>query len=396
MKKLMMAAFVATTFFATSCSDDDVSDPINPIGDSKEYILETVSNSGVSGTVTFMRNEDNSTTIEIDLTGTTTGQIYPVHIHHNAYVVGGDIALTLNPVDGETGESTTIISKLDDESTISYTDLLTFNGYFDVHLGETGMTTLVAQVDIGGNELTGESKSYELVEADISGITGTAKFQARKNGAVLATITVEPTTDGEIHPAHIHKNTAVETGDIVFTFNPVNGSSGKSLTNMTTWDDGTPLNFQDLMEYDGYINVHESESNMTTIIAQNDIGQNELSGESVTYLLDAIANTDFSGEAIFEQRLNGETLITIHVNGSIANETYPAHIHEGNAAEGSGAISIVLNEVNGETGQSKTNVTELDNGGSINFDGLLDYNGFLDVHLSDTDILSGNIGSNAL
>ena len=396
MKKLMMAAFVAATFVATSCSDDDVNDPINPIGDSTEYQLQAVSNSDISGTVTFMRNDDNSTTVEIDLDGTTDGQTYPAHIHNNSALETGSIAITLNPVDGETGESTTTFSALEDGSAISYTDLLDFNGYVDVHLSETEMTTLVAVADIGGNELTGESKTYDLHEVDVQGATGMVMFNERKNGNVLATISLEPTTDGEMHPAHIHMNTAAETGDIVFTFNPVDGTTGESYTNMTAWDDGTPLTFQDLMEYDGYINVHESADNLGTIIAQTDIGQNELSGESVTYDLDAIANPDFSGEAVFEERINGETLITINLDGAAAGETYPAHINEGTAAAATGNVSISLNDVDGDTGRSQTNVSQLDNGGSINYDGLLDYDGYIDVHLNGTDILAGDIGSNAI
>ncbi len=392
----MMVAFVATTFFATSCSEDDVSDPINPIGDSKEYHLESVANPDISGTITFMRNDDNSTTVEIDLDGTVGGQTYPAHIHHNSVLETGGIAVALNPVNGETGESTTTLSALDDGSVISYTDLLNFNGYADIHLSDAEMTTLVARADIGGNELTGQSKTYDLHEVDIPEITGIAMFQERKNGGILATISVEPTTDGEMHPAHIHMNTAAETGNIVFTFNPVNGSTGKSMTNMTSWEDGVPLTFQELMDFDGYVDVHKSADDLDTIIAQSDIGQNELTGESITYNLDAIANTDYSGEATFEQRLNGETLITINLDGTMPGEIYPAHIHEGTAAAGTGTITVELNMVNGETGTSRTNVAELDNGGSINYGSLLQYDGYLDVHLSAADILAGDIGSNAI
>ncbi|HET8838483.1 MAG TPA: CHRD domain-containing protein [Flavobacteriaceae bacterium] len=396
MKKLMMAAVVATGIFATSCSDDDVNDPINPIGDSQEYVLQTVSSSNISGTVTFMRNDDNSTTVEIDLEGTADGQIYPAHIHYNSVLETGDVAFTLNPVDGETGESTTTFSALTDGTAISYTDLLNFDGYVDVHLSETEMSTIVARADIGGNELTGESKTYNLHEVDVAGITGTATFEQRKNGAVLASLSIEPSVGAQMHPAHIHMNTAAETGDIVFTFNPLDGTTGMSMTNMTEWDDGTALSFQELMEFDGYINVHESADNLGTLLAQSDIGQNELTGESITYDLDAIANTDYSGQATFEERVNGETLISVNLDGAMSGETYPVHIHEGTAAAGTGAISIQLNELNGDTGMSVTNVSELDNGGSISYEGLLDYDGYLDVHLNDIDVLAGDIGSNLL
>lgn len=394
MKKLMMAAFVATACIATSCSDDDVNDPINPIGDIKEYQLHSVSDPDISGTITFMRNEDNSTTVEIDLDGTTSGQTYPAHIHDNSAIEIGDIVITLNSVDGETGESTTTFSTLDDGTTQSYTDMLDFDGYVNVHLNETEMTTLVAQGDIGGNELTGESKTYDLTEVDVPGTSGSATFEKRKNGDILATLTVAPTTDGEMHPAHIHMNTAAETGSIVFTFESIDGATGNSVTNMETLDDGTSIDYDDLLNFDGYINVHKSALEMESIIAQIDIGQNELTGQNTVYVLDAVANPTFSGEAVFAERANGETLITISLVGAVAGETYPAHIHEGTASAASVTISVELNDVDGDTGISKTNVAELDNGGGITYEGLLDYDGYLDVHVGLTDIIAADIGVN--
>ncbi|HET8808693.1 MAG TPA: CHRD domain-containing protein [Flavobacteriaceae bacterium] len=396
MKKLIMATFVATAFLATSCSDDDISDPLNPIGDSKTYELHSVSDPAVTGTATFNRNEDNTTTIKLELEGASGSEMHPAHIHFNSAVETGDIAITLNAV-GENGTSVTDVSELDDGTAITYTDLMEFDGYLNVHMNAENLDVLLAQADIGGNELTGESKTYDLHEVDVPGVTGTATFEKRKNGTTLATLQVEPTNDDDMHPAHIHANTAVETGAIVLTFNPIDGATGKSYTNIETLDDETSISYDDLMNFDGYLNVHLSANDLGTLVAQSDIGQNELTGETETYALDPVSNPNISGNAVFAARANGETLVTITLEGTVDGDTHPAHIHSGSVAE-PGDIAITLNNVDGETGISATNVSELDADGAINYDALIEYDGYLNVHLSpiDLDILvaQGNIGAN--
>lgn len=395
----MIAIFMAASaLMATSCSEDDVSDPINPVGDTITYELNTISNSDISGTATFIRNEDNSTTITMELVGASAGAVYPAHIHLNTAIETGKIVITLNPVDGASATSTTTVSTLDDGTPITYTDLLEFDGYLNVHLSAEEPEILVAQVDIGRNELTGESITYELHEKDVPGITGTAIFEKRKSGETLATLTVAPTNDGEMHPAHIHRNTAVETGGIAFTFNPINGTTGKSVTNIAALDDGTAISFQELMNFDGYLNVHLSTDDLGTIIAQSDIGQNELTGETKTYTLNAVTDPTISGSTVFAERLNGEILVSIQLEGTSDGNTHPAHIHVGDVASAPGNIAITLNNVDGETGTSSTNISEFDAGGAVNYDGLIDFDGYISVHQSPIDmdviIAQGNIGAN--
>jgi hypothetical protein len=62
-------------------------------------------------------------------------------------------SLTLKPVDGTTGKTTTF-KTLDNGSAITYQALLDFDGYINVHLSADKLATLVAQGDIGQNDLT--------------------------------------------------------------------------------------------------------------------------------------------------------------------------------------------------------------------------------------------------
>ncbi|MCQ6468237.1 hypothetical protein NPN14_23720, partial [Vibrio parahaemolyticus] len=91
------------------------------------------------------------------------------------------------------------------------------------------------------------------------------------------------TIAGASHPAHIHLNTAAEGGDIALTLNAVDGTTGKSTTVLKALDNGTKITYQELLNFDGYINVHLSTSSLATLVAQGDIGQNELTGVSKVY-----------------------------------------------------------------------------------------------------------------
>jgi hypothetical protein len=105
-----------------------------------------------------------------------------------------------------------------------------------------------------------------------------------------------------------------------------------------------------------------------------------------------------SGTAIFEKRKSGNTLITLSLQGTEDGGDHPAHIHANDAATG-GGIVLDLNNVNGATGKSTTSVNALNDDTAITYEGLIAYNGHINVHLSPTSlatrIAQGNIGSNA-
>ena len=392
---------VMGAMLVTSCSDDD-GDFIPPIvdgGDSETYQLSSVSNPDISGTAKIIDNEDNSITVELELQNTPSGGMHPAHIHFNTAAEGGDIAITLGTVDGSTGMSSVTFSTLDDGTAISYEELLDFDGYINVHASADDLATLVAQGDIGQNELNGETKVYELGSVAIEEISGTATFSERVNGEALATIVLNNTPADGMHPGHIHMNTAAEGGDIAFTFNPVNGATGISNTNVSMLDDGTAFGYNDVLTYDGYINIHLSANDLATLVAQGDIGQNELTGESKSYELASVDVEGIDGTATFEERVNGEALATLMLNNTPEDGTHPAHIHMNTAAEG-GDIIFTFNPVNGATGMSMTNVTALDDDTSFGYDQVLEVDGYINVHLSADDLATlvaqSDIGQNEL
>jgi hypothetical protein len=378
------------------CSSDDHITPIPSSLTSKTYAVSSIFDNNVNGTAKFIKNDDNSTTVEIRLTGISTGTSHPASINFNTAAEGGDIAITLNDVNDTTGFSTTTFSTLDSGTSITYDDLLSFDGYVNVLYSESQPDHILAQGDIGQNELTDVSKTYSLSEKDVPGISGLATFYERENGEALAIIQITNAVNGMMHPAHIHNNTAVEGGDIAFTFNPVDGNTGISATNIAALDNDVAFLYIDIIDFDGYINVHESDMSLGTIVAQGDIGQNELSGVSTSYVLNEVDTSGISGTATFYGRNNGEALAVIALQNTPVDGLHPAYIYSNDVAT-TGDIIFTFNPVDGNTGISETNVSALDDNAVFGYDDVLGVNGHINVLLSEaqpTIVSQGNIGAN--
>jgi hypothetical protein len=393
-KRNYLSIALLLPFVFSSCTKDDM--PAPTVVNSKVFVLGTVGTAGISGTATVVEKSDATMSIELDLKNTTAGSSHPAHIHFNTAAEGGDIALTLKAVDGATGKSTTTFKSLDNGTAITYQQLLNFDGYINVHLSATNLATLVAQGDIGQNELTGTSKVYALGSVAVPNISGTATFFKRVNGEALSIVKLNNTPAGGMHPGHIHANTAVQGGGIVFTFNPVNGDTGLSTTNISKLDNGTALGYDQLLTFNGYINFHFSATNLATLVAQGDIGQNELTGRKTTYALAGKDVAGVSGSVELAERVNQTTLVTIKLVGTTAGGIHPAHIHENNVAT-SGNIIAGLNAVSGDTGISKTQVATLVGGAAVTYSQFLTKAAYVNVHLSDavmgTILAQGNIGA---
>jgi protein tyrosine phosphatase (PTP) superfamily phosphohydrolase (DUF442 family) len=362
-------------------------------GASKVYPLGSVAVPSISGTATFFKRENGEALAVVKLNNTPAGGVHPGHIHLNTAAETGGIAFTFMPVNGDTGMSTTNVSKLDNGTAFGYDQVLAFNGYINFHLSSTALSTLVAQGDIGQNALTGVSKVYPLGSVAVASISGTATFFKRENGGALAVVKLNNTPAGGVHPGHIHLNTAAQTGGIAFTFKPVNGDTGMSTTNVSKLDNGTAFGYDQVLAFNGYINFHLSATALATLVAQGDIGQNELTGKKVSYILNQKDVAGINGTVEFAERVNQTTLVTIKLVGTSAGASHPAHIHENTAA---GTIIAGLNSVNGDTGISKTQVASLVGGATITYTQLLAVNAYVNAHLSSTAmstlVAQGSIG----
>lgn len=233
--------------------------------------------------------------------------------------------------------------------------------------------------------------SYDLKVQDVLGVTGTVTFIESSKTASTITIKLNGAPTGT-HPAALYKNTIAEGGAVAVSLNPVD-ASGTSTTSVNT------ITYEQLITYDGFIKVVKSSTESGVILAQGDIGGNVITDINISYPLITIADFGVSGTALFEKRVNGNTLLTIDLNGTIAGEFYPATINLSSIATiGGGPVTKTLSDVNGTTGKSYTTIRNLDVGLDITYDNWLVYNGYINIYQTsvhyDNIICHGNIGSN--
>ena len=235
---------------------------------------------------------------------------------------------------------------------------------------------------------------YQLTVKDQLGISGTVTFTETSNAVTTIDIALVG-GDATNHPAFIQLNSAVEGGLVAVTLSPV--VSGKSTTQVSSLDNGSAINYAQLIVFNGYINVDESSTNLATIIAQCDIGGNVITTTNKTYTLSAVGASGVSGTALFQKRNNGNTLVSIVITGGLSGASYPATINIGSVSTvGGGPVVKTLNTIDGTSEKSYTNISKLDDGTSISYDNLMVYDGYLAVYqtIAQTTVLcEGNIGT---
>jgi uncharacterized lipoprotein YbaY len=270
-----VALMLAVTLSSCKKDEDKVEpSPIPPIvitnAMQTSYALNVRDELGVTGTVTFSEKNSGSSesVVTIQLMGAAKG-IHPAHIHVNSAIETGGIAYSLNSVDS-TGKSTTTLS-------VPYATLVNFDGYVNVHASLSNLGTIIAQGDIGGNALTGDSKTFTLNQDSTSGIFGNAKFEKRKNGNTLVTVNL---TAGGVLPAGVY-SAHINLGSVATIGAPyskkrlqnVDDATRRSFTNIRTLDDSTPITYNNWLVYDGFITIHDASDN-SNVIAKGNIGAN--------------------------------------------------------------------------------------------------------------------------
>ncbi len=261
---LMMCTVAILLIAGSGCNKDDDTTPAR----TTTYTLNAKHVLGVSGTVTFTETSSNSVTIDIALTSAPDGT-HPAELRKNSAVEGGAVVITLNPVDA-TGNSSTL------ETSLTYTQLIAYDGFIQVHKSTSEPDVIIAQGDIGGNILTNKKITYTLDTIGAFGVSGTALFEERVNGNTLITISVTSTIAGEAYPATINLGSieSVGGGPVVSLLSNVDGTTGKGYTNIRKLDSGMDITYENWLVYDGYINIYNTTINLNDVICHGNIGSN--------------------------------------------------------------------------------------------------------------------------
>ena len=235
--------------------------------------------------------------------------------------------------------------------------------------------------------------TYQLLVKDQLGVSGTVTFTQTSSTITTVLITITG-SDSAYHPAYIRSNSAVEGGAVAITLTPVIG--GSSTTQVTRLDNGSAINYSQLTQIDGYLDVDESSSNQSLIIAEGDVGGNLLTGTKINYTLDTVGTLGVSGTALFAQRVNGNTLVSVSLTGTLTGAEYPAGIYLGSVATvGGGPLTRTLDSISGTSGKSYTNIRTLNDGTVVTYANLLVYDGYIAIQqsgASNSIICEGNIG----
>lgn len=209
---------------------------------------------------------------------------------------------------------------------------------------------------------TGRSATYALAPDDVMGIgTGSVRFEEFTNNKTRIVIEIAGTVPGAAHPAHIHGNSLAENGPVEITLGTVN-AAGFSEIIVSRKDDGTPITYNELLNYDGYVFVHQSTANLNTIVSSGDIGGNQLSVGSFTRSFSAPVGvvTSLGGTVTVRQRRNGNALVEVVLSGTTTGTTHTVHIHRGDFTGGDDPIEKLLNDVVGSTGSTVTTRTHVE------------------------------------
>lgn len=241
------------------------------------------------------------------------------------------------------------------------------------------------------DDLTGESITYELNASEDSSVDGTVLFEERVDGDIQVTIGLNGLDEEEEYQLGVYSNTALEEGDLLIDLQSVEGASGENELIITVDEEGETLTYDDLLEINAHIRVY-SGSDTDTILATADIGGNALTGESLELELEEVDESGVNGEVHFHERENGTVLAVIELTGISGTENPVAHLHE---EEGDTDL-FIFQPINSETGISRTQMAELEDGTPFGFEDLNELDAHIKIFPDEADqtvLARANLGN---
>jgi len=135
-------------------------------GKLESYTLYQASDFAVNGIVVLKELKSGYTEIEVKITPTEKGLLHPGHVHFSSIDANGEIAVVLNPVDGETGISITELKEFEDGNAVLYSELINVDACIKIHLSSTPPD--YHTILVGGNIGAALSKENPFGRLEIS------------------------------------------------------------------------------------------------------------------------------------------------------------------------------------------------------------------------------------
>ncbi len=150
---MLLLAFVFSISFS-SCEKADVATTTTTLR-TKEIILNSTSGNLQSGKAVIAENADHSFNVNITLQNTVKDTVMVMHIHNGSITSPGSIAIPLTNITGTGGQATgttlnitTALSATGTIVPVTYENIITYAGYFDIHYSAKQITKVVANGNI--------------------------------------------------------------------------------------------------------------------------------------------------------------------------------------------------------------------------------------------------------
>ena len=149
---LLLAVIFSFSF--SSCDKTDVATSTATLR-TKEITLSSTAGNTQSGKAVIAENADHSFNVLITLQNTVKDTVMVMHIHNGSIASPGTIAIPLSNITGTGGQATgntlnitTATSAAATTIPVTYDNIITYLGYFDIHYSAAQITTVVANGNI--------------------------------------------------------------------------------------------------------------------------------------------------------------------------------------------------------------------------------------------------------
>ena len=149
---LLLAVIFSISF--SSCEKKDVATTTATLR-TKEIILSPTAGNTQSGKAVIAENADHSFNVNITLQNTVKDTVMVMHIHNGSIASPGTIAIPLSNITGTGGQAvgntlniTTATSAAGTNVPVTYDNIITYAGYFNIHYSAAQIAKVIANGNI--------------------------------------------------------------------------------------------------------------------------------------------------------------------------------------------------------------------------------------------------------
>lgn len=160
--------------------------------------------------------------------------------------------------------------------------------------------TFIGCTNDASNEFTGNEVTIPMIAGEVQGNTtsGILTIKERTSGDAQIEIIVQNVLQNATHPIHLHYGSLDDNGNVATMLSELieENGVGKSITILSTLENGESISYQDLILFDGSIKIHFEASGPleNALIGSTNIGLNQ--SENGAYIDGSKAITECNGK----------------------------------------------------------------------------------------------------